>query len=204
MPEPSAATFGVISIRTLPAHNWSWFLVRGLLMLAFGAISLLSPGLTLVAFTAVFAAFSFVDGVAALVSGLRGAGAHAPRWLSLVLAGLVGMAIGVVFVVWPLFSTAVYAAIVVAGIAGWAIVTGVLQVIAAIRLREAIEGEWLLGLVGLLTVVLGVWLLVQVWNEPLVTLLSVGWLIAFWAIAAGIALIVLALRLRGHGRTSQP
>lgn len=192
------STFASMTIRTLPAHNWTWFLLRGLLALALGVIALFVPHLTLIAFTAVFAAFSFVDGIGSLVSGVRGAGEHAPHWVSLVVSGLAGIAIGVLFVVWPLLSTAVYAALVVALIAGWAIVTGALQLLAAIRLRREIEGEWLLGLIGLVTLALGIWLMAELWREPLLTLLTVGWVIGFWAIIAGVALIALSLRLRGH------
>jgi uncharacterized membrane protein HdeD (DUF308 family) len=194
------ASFSVV--RSLPAHNWSWFLVRGLLMLALGVIALFAPGLTLVAFAAVFAVFSLFDGILAVIIGIRGANNHAPHWLSLVFAGLFGIAVGLAFIAWPLFITAVYAALVLGLISGWAIVTGTLQLSAAVRLHREIEGEWLLGLIGLLTLVLGIALLVQLWREPLVTLVSVAWLIGIWAIVAGISLTVLALRLRSRAQRS--
>jgi uncharacterized membrane protein HdeD (DUF308 family) len=180
-------------------HNWNWFLVRGLVMIAFGVVALFVPGLTLFAFAAVFATFSFVDGIASLISGLRGAGKHAPRWGVLVLSGLSGIAVGVLFAIWPLLSTAVYATVAVALIATWAIVSGALQIVAAVRLRREIKGEWLLGLVGLLTFLLGLWLLFEVWTAPLLTVLSVGWLIGLWAIIAGVSLMALAMRLRMTG-----
>lgn len=183
----------------LPLHNWQWFLVRGLLMIAFGVVALFVPGLTLFAFAAVFAAFSFVDGVASVISGLRGAGKHEPRWGALVLTGIAGIAVGVLFAVWPLLSTAVYATFAIALIAGWAIAAGLLQLVAAVRLRRQIEGEWLLGLVGVLTAALGVWLLVLLWIAVLPTLLSVGWIIGVWAILAGASLVTLSLRLRRQG-----
>jgi uncharacterized membrane protein HdeD (DUF308 family) len=160
--------------------------------------------LTLFAFAAVFATFSFVDGIASLISGLRGAGRHAPRWGVLVVSGLAGIAVGVLFAIWPLLSTAVYATVAVALIAAWAIASGALQIAAAIRLRREIKGEWLLGLVGLLTLLLGLWLLVQVWLAPLLTVLSVGWLIGLWAIIAGASLMALAMRLRLQGPEPSP
>lgn len=200
MSDTAAAASFSISVRSLPAHNWSWFLVRGLLLLVLGVVMLFSPAMTLIVFTGLFAAFSLVDGIGALIIGLRGAGSHAPHWLSLVFAGLAGIAVGVIFVVWPLFSAAVYAALVIGMISVWAIVTGILNLSAAVRLRREIEGEWLLALVGLLTLVLGVLLLVQLWREPLITLLSVGWMIGFWAIVVGVSLIALALRLKSRAQ----
>lgn len=181
----------------LPLRNWRWFLVRGLLMIAFGVVALFVPGLTLFAFAAVFAGFSFIDGVAGLISGVRGARRHEPRWWTLVLAGLAGIAVGVLFAIWPLLSTALYATVALTLIAGWAVAAGLLQLVAAVRLRREIQGEWLLGLVGVLTMALGLWLLALLWIDPLPTLLSVGWLIGLWAILAGVSLVALALRLRG-------
>jgi uncharacterized membrane protein HdeD (DUF308 family) len=188
----------------LPLHNWHWFLIRGLVMMGFGIIALFVPGLTLFAFAAVFAIFSFVDGVAGLISGLRGARRHAPRWGVLILSGLSGIAVGVLFAIWPLLSAALYATMIVALIAAWAIVSGALQIVAAIRLRREIKGEWLLGLVGLLTLLLGLWLLARVWLAPLLTVLSVGWLIGLWAIIAGASLMALAMRLRLQGLEPSP
>ena len=77
-------------------------------------------------------------------------------------------------------------------IAGWAIITGVLQIAAAVRLRKEIDGEWLLGLSGLASVVFGVLL---VWN-PGAGALAVLWLIAAYAFVFGVLLVLLSLRVR--------
>ena len=81
----------------------------------------------------------------------------------------------------------------------WTIVNGALQIVAAVRLRREIRGEWLLALVGLLTLMLALWLWVQVWIAPLLTVLSVDWLTGPWAIIAGASLMVLAMRLWTNG-----
>jgi uncharacterized membrane protein HdeD (DUF308 family) len=186
----------------LPQHNWSWFLWRGIASVALGIVALCFPGLTLFAFALVFAAFSFADGAFSLVAGVRGASHHAERWGALVFSGLLGIAIGVIFFLWPLLTTAAYAFMLVVFIAFWALVTGVFELSAAIRLRKQIAGEVLLGLSGLLSIALGIgvlWLLVA---RPGATLLSVGWLIGLYALVSGVTLVMLALRLKRHPAVS--
>src|SRR5215203_2916908 len=82
-------------------------------------------------------------------------------------------------------------------IAAWAIFTGVLELVMAVALRREIENEWLLGLGGLVSVLIGVLLVVL----PAAGLLSLVWLIGLYALVFGVALIFLGLRVRGH-RTS--
>lgn len=176
-------------------HNWGWVLARGILLVLLGVFAILAPGFALFVFALVFAAFSFGDGIFALISGIRGA-AHHERWGALVFSGMVGIVIGVLFLLFPLISTFTYALLAVWLIVGWAIVTGVAEVTAAIRLRRVIRGEWLLGLSGVLSVLLGIALVWLLFAQPVVTLLSVAWLIAIYALLAGVALIALALRLR--------
>jgi uncharacterized membrane protein HdeD (DUF308 family) len=180
----------------LPRHNWAWFLVRGVIALLLGLIALFAPGVTVFAFALVFAAFSFADGVTQLIAGIRGATHKSQLYGSLIFGGIIGIAIGVLFVISPIVSTAVYTLMLVILIAFWALVTGALEVAAAARLRRAISGERLLGLSGVLSILLGLALLALVLAEPGLTMLSIGWLIAFYAFASGIVLIVLAFRLR--------
>jgi uncharacterized membrane protein HdeD (DUF308 family) len=113
----------------------------------------------------------------------------------LLLQGLAGIAAGLVTFFWP-GITAVALLIV---IAAWAIVTGILEIAAAIRLRKEIEGEWLLGLSGFCSLVLG--LLLVAW--PAAGALAFVWLIGGYAIVTGILLIVVAFRLRDFGQRFQ-
>ena len=184
----------------LPARNWGWFALRGVLLLVLGVLSLAFPGPALFAFALVFAIYCFVDGVFALASGVRGARRKEERWWALILAGVLGIAVGVAFVLFPGLGTLAYALTAIALIAGWAVASGVLQIVAAWRLRRAIEGEWLLIASGALTVLLGVGLILLLMVAPTPTLLSVAWMIGVWALIAGVALLVLAFRLRRHGR----
>ncbi len=184
----------------LPARNWGWFALRGVLLLVLGGLSLAFPAAALFTFALVFAVYCFVDGIFAVASGVRGARRKEERWWALVLAGVLGIAVGVIFVLFPGLGTLAYALTAIALIAGWAVASGVLQIVAAWRLRRAIRGEWLLIASGALTVLLGVGLIVLLTVAPEPTLLSVAWMIGIWALIAGVALLVLAFRLRQHGR----
>lgn len=77
-------------------------------------------------------------------------------------------------------------------IAAWAIVTGVLQIVAAFRLRKEIQGEWLMGLMGLLSVAFGLLLVAQ----PGAGALAVAWIIATYAFIFGVLLVMMAFKVR--------
>ncbi|HWI76668.1 MAG TPA: DUF308 domain-containing protein [Sphingomicrobium sp.] len=196
-PRPS---FGGEVSRNLPAHNWGWFLFRGIIALILGLLAIFFPFSALTAFAFLFALFAFVDGVSLLVTGIAGATHHRERWWGLLIAGLAGIAVGVIYMAWPGLSTVSYAFVFLVMIAIWAIVNGLGQIGAAIRLRREIEGEWLLAVAGFFSVLLGVAILVVTAAVPGASLLSVGLIIGFYALLAAVVLIGLAIRLRGHKR----
>jgi uncharacterized membrane protein HdeD (DUF308 family) len=196
--------FGGEIPRNLPAHNWGWFLFRGIIALILGLLAIFFPFSALTAFALLFALFAFVDGISLLVSGIAGATRHRERWWGLVIAGLVGIAVGVIYIAWPALSTISYALVFLVMVAIWAIVNGLGQIEAAIRLRREIEGEWLLAVAGTFSILLGVAILVVTAAVPGASLISVGLIIGFWALLAGVALISLGFRLRGHKRRVQP
>jgi len=140
-----------------------------------------------------FGAYAIVDGVLALYAAARSGGQNV--WAPL-LEGVLGIIAGIVAFVWPGLTalTLVYI------IAAWAIVTGVLELIAAVRLRNVISNEWTLGFAGVLSVVFGVLLFAQ----PGAGALAVVWIIGVYAVIFGIALLALAWRLRGMLPNSQP
>jgi uncharacterized membrane protein HdeD (DUF308 family) len=196
-PHPS---FGGEVPRNLPAHNWAWFLFRGIIAMILGILAIFFPFSALTAFAFLFALFAFVDGISLLVSGIAGAASHRERWWGLVIAGLVGIAVGVIYIAWPGLSTVSYALVFLVMIAIWAIVNGIGQIGSAMRLRREIHGEWLLAVAGIFSILLGVAILVVTATVPGASLLSVGWIIGFYALVIAAALIALAFRLRGHKR----
>jgi uncharacterized membrane protein HdeD (DUF308 family) len=171
----------------LLARYWWVLLLRGIAAILFGVLAFAWPGITLASLVIVFGAYALVDGAFAIVGAIRGGGRQ-PWWL-LLLEGLVGVGIGVL----TLFAPGVTALALLFYIAIWAIATGVLQIAAAIALREEITGEWLLALGGLASVLFGGLLVAR----PGAGALAVLWLIGAYALVFGVSLVVLSLRVRG-------
>ncbi|WP_260045952.1 HdeD family acid-resistance protein [Novosphingobium mangrovi (ex Huang et al. 2023)] len=184
------------NIFKLPHHNANWFLLRGVLAIAFGIVALLLPGSAILAAAFVFAAFTFSDGLFSLISGLRGARHREERWGALIFNGVVGLTVGVLFVIWPLISTMTYAFLLVAFMAAFYLATGIGQIAAAVRLRKEIRGEWVLALLGVSAVLFSGALVYLLWTYPGLTLLTAAWLIGFYAMMSGAFLIALSFRLR--------
>ncbi len=170
------------------ARNWWVLALRGVVGILFGLAAFFLPGAALAALVLLFGAYALVDGVLAVIAGIQRATAHRGRWWMLLLEGLAGIAAGIVTFFWP----GVTALALLYIIAAWAIVTGVLEVLAAIRLRREIENEGWLALAGLASLVFGVLLMIR----PGAGLLAVVWIIGGYGIVFGIAMLVLAFRLR--------
>lgn len=174
--------------------HWWVLLVRGIAAVLFAVLAFAWPGVTLAVLVLLFGAYSLVDGVFALWF-MVAAARHRRRWWPFLVEGLAGIAVGILTFLWP----GITALVLLYLIAAWALVTGVFEIIAAIRLRQAIEGEWLLGLSGVLSIVFGILLVVQ----PAAGALALIWVIAAYALLFGIVLIVLAFRVRGWRRDFQ-
>ena len=168
------------------ARLWWAFLVRGILGIAFGVVLVLFPSIGLVAVIALFAAWAIIGGVSALIGAWQGRG-HRDWWLTL-LEGIAGIVAGLVAILLP--GLAALGLLFV--IAFWAIVTGVLQIWFAIRMRDQIRGELWLALSGVIAVLFGILLVIF----PGGGILSVLLLAGLFSIAFGIAMSVLGFRLR--------
>jgi uncharacterized membrane protein HdeD (DUF308 family) len=169
-------------IRTLAQHWWV-LLLRGACAILFGAMGFAWPGLTIAVLVLIWGAYALVDGIFAVVAGIRS------KWGSVIFLGILGIAAGLVTFFWPGITAITLLWI----IAFWAIVAGVLQISAAIRLRKQVEGEWLWILSGTCMVILGVLLVMR----PGAGALSVMWLISCFAVVWGLLLLVLAFKLKG-------
>lgn len=168
---------------------WWSFLLRGILATLFGLIAIFLPGITLEVMTIFLGAFLVVDGFVSFYVSLKGRG-RGLNWGVLLLEGLLGIAVGVFTLIWPGITVLV----IVLLVAFWAMVTGVLEIIAAVSLRNEIQGEWLLGLSGILSILFSVILFVN----PGIGAVTLIWLIGIYAIVFGVAMIFLGLRLRKH------
>jgi uncharacterized membrane protein HdeD (DUF308 family) len=181
------ATVGQVfeAIGELPRYWWLVAL-RGLAAIIFGILAFIWPGATLTALVWIFGTYAIADGVLALYAATRSRGQH--TWAS-VLEGIVSIAAGLI----AFFSPTTTALALFIVIAVWAIVTGVMEVIAAVDLRHVIPNEWFLLFSGLLSVLVGVVLLVQ----PGAGALAIVWVIGFYAVLFGIGMLAFAWRLRG-------
>ena len=169
-------------------RNWWVLAVRGGAAVTFGIVALVWPGLTVLALVLLFGAYALVDGVlalyAAVVDRRRTGGQRA--WLA--VEGVVGVLAAIAAVVWPQITALALLYV----IAAWALITGVAEIFTAVRLRREIQGEWMLALSGVLSILFA--LLAFVFPQS--GALAVVWLIATYAIIFGVVLLVLAFRLR--------
>ncbi len=178
-------------IESVLVRTWWLVALRGALNVLFGVLALLWPGITFVVLVLLFGAYALVNGIIALGSVLLGRTWAGRRW-PLVLEGVVGIGVGLV----TLFFPGITAAALLALVAIWALASGVFEIVEAIRLRREIEGEWLLGLAGALSVVFGVLVLLF----PTAGAVTLAWLIGGYAVVFGVVLVALGFRLRKAAR----
>ena len=177
----------------LLARNWWMFLLRGILAIVFGLVALFFPQAAFLSLVLIFGAFALVDGIFAVIAAFS-SGAKAENWWWLVLEGAFGILIGVLTIIQP----AAMATAWIITISLWAIVTGILEIITAVRLRKQITGDWALILGGVISVLFG--LLVGFY--PGSGAFAVGFLIGIYAIFFGALFIWLALNLRKFKNTA--
>jgi len=181
------------------ARGWWVPAIRGGLAVLFGILAILVPGAALAALVALFGAYALVDGVFALLTAARFTHTD-ERWGLLVVEGVVGVAAGVVSFAHP----AATALALVYLVAAWAILTGIVEIAAAVRLRKVIAGEWALGALGVVSLLLGIGLLAS----PRAALITITWMIGAYALLFGFGLLSLAWRLRrlntNHERNRAP
>jgi uncharacterized membrane protein HdeD (DUF308 family) len=173
-------------IARLSSHWWL-FLIRGILALALGILMPLFPGAAIFTIAIFFGAYALVDGVVALAAAIRMNHADG-SWTWLLLEGIAGIIVGVITFFYP----GITALWLVYLFAAWAIVTGILAIATAVRLRAVIANEWLMILLGALSVVAGI----VIFFVPVAGVIAIVWTISVYALLAGIFLIGLAFRLR--------
>jgi uncharacterized membrane protein HdeD (DUF308 family) len=134
-----------------------------------------------------FGIYVFMDGILGAWLAIQGRKEIEDWWVFL-LWGLAGIVIGVLAFAKPDLT----ALALLFYIAVWAIATGVLEIVAAVRLRKVISGEWWLILAGLLSVAFGVWLVAQPNQGALAVLYAIG----IYAVVFGVLLVILAFKVR--------
>jgi uncharacterized membrane protein HdeD (DUF308 family) len=168
--------------------NWWALALRGVVAILFALIAFFLPGITAAALILLFGAYALVDGVFALIAGLRAARHHG-RSGPLLLEGILNILIGIIVFLWP--GPALVALIYL--IAIWAVISGIALIAAGMALIRH-SGEWLLVLSGVISVLLGIILFVQ----PAAGVVALSWWLGFYALLFGIILVATAFRIRYH------
>lgn len=173
---------------TRVSRNYWWFMViRGLAAVLFGLIALLRPGLTLLVLVYFFGAYALVSGVMAVVASIEMRRVFS-RWWVVLIEGLAGIAAGLIAFAWP----GITALALLYLIAFWAVLTGVLELVAAFSGRMPLALEWTLALAGIFSILFGAYLIIL----PGAGLLSLVWLTGIYALVFGILLIIRAFQFR--------
>src|SRR5215467_15627933 len=173
-------------------HSWWVLLLRGIIAIAFGLLTWFQPGISLAALVLLFGAYVLADGILGVWAAFTGRKNNEDWWVML-LWGLIGIGVGIV----ALLAPGITALALLFYIAIWAIATGIMEIVAAIRLRKVIKGEWWLILSGLASVVFGVLLMVR----PGAGALALLWVIAAYAVIFGVLMVILAFKVHSFGKS---
>jgi uncharacterized membrane protein HdeD (DUF308 family) len=171
--------------------NWWALLLRGIAAVLFGILAITHPGITLAVLVLLFGIYAVVDGCFALFAAIGGGSHREDRWL-LLLEGIIGIGAGILTLRAPGITTMA----LLFFIAAWALATGVLRIVAAIRLRKEITGEFWLALSGIASVVFAF----LVMMNPAAGALAMAWLIGWYALFLGATLVMLSIKLHNMRR----
>lgn len=175
------------SIANRLADLWWLYAVRGVFALLFGLAAIFWPGLTIAILIIIFGVFVLLDGLMMLGVGYRARHASPNAW-NLGLQGVLNVIIGLV----AFFAPIATAMALIILIAAWAVVMGVLEIIAAIRLRGRLDNEWLLVVSGIVSVLLGLSLIAA----PGAGIVVMAWIIGGFSLLSSLVLFSIATRLR--------
>src|SRR5262252_2827058 len=132
------------------ALRWGWVVFRGVIGVLFGLVAFARPGAMAFSMVLVFGCYAFISGIATVIAAAR-SGRAGESWGALLLEGLISIAVGAVAVLWPASTALAF----VWAIGVWAIASGILEIVSAVRLRKLIAHEWALGIGGVLSIALG-------------------------------------------------
>lgn len=168
--------------------KWWCLLLRGLFAIVAGVIAVAHPGLTISLLVLLIGVSSLIDGLACVFMGIGGGGEGRPWW-EMILLGLIGVGFGIATFVRP----EAIAVVLLTFVAAWAIVRGVIEIVAAVKLRKVIDDEWMLGLSGAVSIAFGAMLFAR----PIAGLLAMGTVIGIFLVFFGATAVALSFRLKG-------
>lgn len=169
------------------SSNWWALALRGVLAILFGLIALLMPGVTLATLMLFFAAYMLLGGILAIVAGVRAAERHG-RSMPLFFEGALNIVVAILAALWP--DQTIVAIVYIVG--AWALLSGGFLLFAALRMRGNAQGEFLLGIVGVLAIVFGI----ALFAWPAAAAVAFSWWIGIFALLFGAAMLSFAFRLK--------
>jgi uncharacterized membrane protein HdeD (DUF308 family) len=180
------------NVKSAAEAVWWLVLLRGIFLVIFGIIALVSPDIALLTLVWVFGFYAILDGIAAVVIGIRTRGE--PHWVWTILQGVVSVLAGVIALIWP----GVTALALLFVVAFWAIMLGIGEIGGAFVSRRTGSNAWGWTLTaGILNLVFGILLLI--W--PASGILTLVWLVGIFALVGGVTLILLAFRVRSLAKS---
>jgi uncharacterized membrane protein HdeD (DUF308 family) len=180
--------------------NWWTFVLRGILAILFGLVCMILPGMALLTLVFLFGFYALADGIFSIVGAFRRTNRADVPWWALLIAGIFSIIAGALAFVLP--GITAFALLML--IAAWAVAGGIMQIVAAIRLRKQITGEWMLVLSGILSIAFGILMFIFPGAGALAVVIWIG----AYSIVMGILMIALGVKLRrlvraveerGHG-----
>jgi len=156
------------------------FLFRGIAAIAFGILALVWPKLTLLALVILFGIFAIISGIAVVATALQNREEHG--WGLVLFEGILWLLVGAIALVWPGVTALSFLYL----LAVWAVITGILEIIAPLSFPMSGGRGLLMVLSGLVSIVFGILIAAQ----PASGLLAVTWLIGIYAIVFGILHLV--------------
>jgi len=168
---------------------WWLLALKGVFAIIFGILILAWPAITIEIVIMLYGAFALIGGVFSMIIGLFSIGKNSSWWV-LFLEGILGFVVGGIILKWPLI-TLLFLIII---IAFWAILSGIIQIITAIFVRQQMKNEWLLGLSGLVSLFFGLILL----SWPISGIIVLSWLVGFYALLIGIFLVVFGFQVKAY------
>lgn len=167
--------------------KWSSVALRGVAALAFGVLALTWSAITLHTLVIIFGIFALVDGMLEGYNAMT-AKRQEQTWFLTALRSLIGIVIGIVSLAVPGVTGTVFLALI--GI--WAILSGVGEIVIAIKLPLSKAGQYLLEFGGLISLIFGIIMLSLVNSQAL----DQTWLIGIYALVFGVVMVCLAVQIR--------
>ncbi|MGZ3158382.1 MAG: HdeD family acid-resistance protein [Burkholderiaceae bacterium] len=173
------------------SEYWWVLALRGWIAIAFGILTIMWPGLTVLTLVFLFTFYALLGGAASIIGAIQSRNNN-PDWWMPFLIGLVSLGAGMLAIAHPTLTVLILVLVIAAN----ALIVGVLDVAAAIQLRKTVQNEKLMLFNGMASIAFGI----LAFLFPDAGGLAMLWLISFYAFVTGVLLVSLSYRVRNWPR----